>query len=88
MFVYRLLTLEIEMLQVRGHMYVQSLAVERPIPTLVIDSSTLVLTRLTSLTSARYQAVQNGTLTQALYANMSRHIVIFHPEQPLQIMTR
>jgi len=61
-------------------MYVQSQAVERPIPTQVIASSTLVHTRLTSLMSARYQAVQNGIRTQALYANMSRRIVIFHQE--------
>jgi hypothetical protein len=66
-------------------MYVQSLAVERPIPTQVIASSTLAPIQLTSLMSARYQAVQNDTLTQALYANMSRHTVTFHQEQLLQI---
>lgn len=58
--------LEIEMLQVRDHMSVQSLAVARPILTRVIDSSTLAPTQSTSRISVRYQVVQNGTLTQAL----------------------
>lgn len=74
------------MLQVRDRMSVQSLAVARPILTQVIDSSTLAPTQLTSRISVRYQVVQNGTLTQALLGNMSRHIVTFHQEQLLQIV--
>jgi hypothetical protein len=76
------------MLQVRGHMSVQSLAVGRPIPTQAIASSTLAHIQLTSLISARYQVVRRGTLTQAHYESMSRHIVTFHQQQLYQIMMK